>query len=87
MKKIIKLSLMVIINVCFFIIPVNAGIKCSDGWESSCLVPGPGCCSHHGGIASNSYSSGISNDSSSSMIFLILGVIAVIWFFDNIRKK
>lgn len=28
---------------------VKAGIICNDGWESSCSVEAPGCCSHHGG--------------------------------------
>ena len=35
-------------------ISVNAGVICNDGWESSCVVSGPGCCSHHGGVAGNS---------------------------------
>ncbi len=55
MKKIIFGLIMV------FLIPlnINAGIICNDGWESSCVVSGPGCCSHHGGVykSYNTYSS------------------------------
>ena len=40
-----------------FPITANAGIICNDGWESSCVVSGPGCCSHHGGVAGNTTSS------------------------------
>lgn len=47
-KKIKKILIVLIL----LIVPinVNAGIICNDGWESSCVVSGPGCCSHHGGV-------------------------------------
>ena len=45
---------LIIILLLIFPLPVNAGIICNDGWESSCIVSGPGCCSHHGGVDSGS---------------------------------
>ena len=41
---------------------INAGIICNDGWESSCSVSGPGCCSHHGGVSKSNYNYSKSNN-------------------------
>ena len=90
MKKILMFLIVVCLNVSFFTIPVKAGIRCSDGWESSCSVPGPGCCSHHGGVKeNNNYSSNsnysYSNSSNSSSsdpianLFLFLMFIGFIY--------
>lgn len=49
LKKIMLILVLLIIPF-----DVNAGIICNDGWESSCIVSGPGCCSHHGGVAGSS---------------------------------
>lgn len=49
MKKIA--ILLTIIFMTFFPINIKAGVMCNDGWTSSCIVSGPGCCSHHGGVA------------------------------------
>lgn len=46
-----KKLLIFIIFLLLIPISVNAGIMCSDGWESSCITVGPGCCSHHGGVS------------------------------------
>ena len=48
--RVLKKNLLIILLILFIPLTVNAGIICSDGWESSCIVPGPGCCSHLGGI-------------------------------------
>ena len=63
MKRIIFLLMITLL----FPINVWAGIICNDGWESSCLSSGPGCCSHHGGVAGgNSYSNSYRNSYSRS---------------------
>ena len=63
--RMLKKILLIILLILFIPLTVNAGIICSDGWESSCVVPGPGCCSHHGGIGySNTYSDYSSADDS-----------------------
>ena len=49
-----------------FPVTANAGIICNDGWESSCVVSGPGCCSHHGGVAGNTTSSSNYNNYSNN---------------------
>lgn len=61
MKRIILLFFVIFV---MFPLIVKAGIICSDGWESSCGVSGPGCCSHHGGISGgNNYNYSTSDDS------------------------
>lgn len=89
----------------FLIIPTNvsAGIICNDGWESSCLVSGPGCCSHHGGVSnysntsSNNYkysdeSSGFIDDledeqSAGILIIVILGILILVGIFNKDESK
>lgn len=51
---------LLIIPIC-----VKAGVICNDGWESSCDFSGPGCCSHHGGVADGGYYEGDYYSSSS----------------------
>lgn len=63
MKKFFCIMLFLLIVT--FPMVVNAGIICSDGWESSCSVSGPGCCSHHGGVG-KSYGSSSSGSSYSA---------------------
>lgn len=66
-------------------ITVNAGIICSDGWESSCTVPGPGCCSHHGGVGgfsgSDNYSSSDSSNSDFQIYFFWIPIGLILLFF------
>lgn len=50
--KLIKKFLTIVILLILMPINISAGIICSDGWESSCTISGPGCCSHHGGVGS-----------------------------------
>jgi len=59
MKKYKKFQLIFLLLMILIPITVNAGIICSDGWESSCSIPGPGCCSHHGGVGGNNSNSGM----------------------------
>lgn len=57
---------LIIILLLIFPLPVNAGIICNDGWESSCEVSGPGCCSHHGGVDKGTNYEGANYNSYSS---------------------
>lgn len=72
-----KKSLLIILILLIIPITVNAGIICSDGWESSCVVPGPGCCSHHGGIGFDDYSSSY-NDEPNYGAIIVIGIIVVV---------
>lgn len=46
-----KIGVFLIIFLLLMPMSIKAGVMCNDGWESSCEVSGPGCCSHHGGVA------------------------------------
>ena len=47
----------------FFLMPLvtKANVICNDGWVSSCIRSGPGCCSHHGGVSGNNTNSNYYN--------------------------
>ena len=90
MKKIFNFILLIVaIFLILSPLKVRAGIICNDGWESSCSVEAPGCCSHHGGYGESdednynggSYSSGnnYSNDDNDGAIggVLVIGGIIV----------
>lgn len=91
MKKIFNFILL-IVTIFLILSPlkVRAGIICNDGWESSCSVEAPGCCSHHGGYGESdedyynggNYSSGnnYSNNNNNGAIggFLIGGVLVAL---------
>lgn len=93
-KKIIYL---LIIFFIVFPIKVNAGIICNDGWESSCVASGPGCCSNHGGVYNdNAYNSSYSSsevDSNAQLYFfwlplgIILGIIIIKSYIDFFKEK
>ena len=96
----IQKNILLILLLLLIPITVHAGIICSDGWESSCTVPGPGCCSHHGGIGGGStYNNYSSNDDSfidrlndgeyAGIITLIIlgGPIVLGFYFDKKEKK
>lgn len=61
-----KLKLLIIISILILPLSVNAGVICNDGWESSCIVSGPGCCSKHGGVAGGGSYTGNSYGGSSN---------------------
>lgn len=90
-----KLILLVIICICVVPVSISAGVICNDGWESSCPVSAPGCCSSHGGVAGggtytgNAYggSSGSSNYNSGNdgsfnewMLILLFGGGFVVYY-------
>ena len=89
MKKVIY-----VLILCLYILPitVKAGIICEDGWESSCVVSGPGCCSHHGGIADNDnyYSNSSSSDVEpvGAWFYILLFGGPCIWvLFSTLKEK
>lgn len=86
MKKII---ILILLCLCVFPNTIKAGIICNDGWESSCPFPGPGCCSHHGGIPGGSdYSNGYSGGEGFGGLILIgFCFIAVIGIYQTIKEK
>ncbi len=49
MKK--SFVFLILILMTIFPVVVKANVVCNDGWVSSCVVSGPGCCSWHGGVA------------------------------------
>lgn len=102
MKKIIFLVFIIISFIIYLPITAYAGIICNDGWESSCVVEAPGCCSHHGGTAGgndyNNYSSNYNDDSfinnlengeyAGILTILILGIPIILGIvFNNKEKK
>ena len=97
----LKKGLIILLILFCLIIPinVNAVIICNDGWESSCSVSGPGCCSHHGGVSnysnnsSNNYRHGDENSKfiddledgkyAGTITALIVGIIIMIGIFSK----
>lgn len=90
-----ELILLVLICICVVPVSISAGVICNDGWESSCPVSAPGCCSSHGGVAGggtytgNTYggSSGSSNYHSGNdgsfnewMLLLLFGGGFVVYY-------
>lgn len=70
-------------------ITIKAGIICEDGWESSCDFPGPGCCSHHGGVAGNDeyYDNSSSSDVKPVGAWFYILIFFVIPIIYSIREK
>lgn len=88
---------LIIILLLIYPLPVNAGIICNDGWESSCIVSGPGCCSHHGGVdngsehqnvnINNYISNSDEEETSLVLILLILGLPIILGIYSNYKEK
>lgn len=82
MSKTCILILTTIIIVSIVPIDVSAGIICNDGWESSCEISGPGCCSHHGGVTessniSDNYDHSKNSEDNKFTVLLIIAIITI----------